>query len=30
VKGVKFLRREDDRVVLAVEAGSYLFASKIQ
>lgn len=28
-KGVKFLRCEGDRVVLAVEAGSYRFASKI-
>ncbi len=29
VKGVKFLRREGDRVVLAVESGSYHFVSKV-
>jgi alpha-L-rhamnosidase len=29
-RGVKFLRREGDCVVLAVEAGSYQFASKIK
>jgi len=27
-KGVKFLRPEGDRVVLAVESGSYRFAAK--
>jgi len=29
-KGMKLLRREGDRVVLAVEAGSYRFASKLK